>query len=235
MTSPMASKSTAETTLLAGILPSGTESAEVFGSECDGGELFPAEAVLVAEATQKRQREFAAVRVCARLALARAGIRPVPLIPGPSGAPQWPAGVVGSMTHCDGYRAAAVGRTDTFAAIGIDAEPHDVLPAGVLARVACQSERSALARLRARAPEFCWDRILFSAKESVFKAWSPMTGRRLGFMEAQVDLDMSGAFAVRLLAAGPVVGGRRIHALRGRLAVGRGLVVTAVTVPSGSP
>src|SRR5258708_4350783 len=117
MASPMASESAAETILLAGILPSGTESAEVFGGECDDGELFAAEAVLVAGASQKRQREFTGARVCARLALARAGIRPAPVIPGPSGAPQWPAGMVGSMTHCDGYRGAAVGRAETFAAI----------------------------------------------------------------------------------------------------------------------
>jgi 4'-phosphopantetheinyl transferase EntD len=238
MARPMASGSAAETLLLAGILPSGTESAEAFDGDCDGGELFPAEADVVAEASQKRRREFTGVRVCARLALARAGIRPAPVIPGPSGAPQWPAGMVGSMTHCDGYRGAAVGRAETFAAIGIDAEPHDVLPAGVLARVACESERRALAGLRAQAPEICWDRILFSAKETVFKAWSPMTGRQLGFADAEVDLEpdsTSGVFVARLLVAGPVVGGRPIDAFQGRWTVGRGLVVTAVTVPASSP
>jgi 4'-phosphopantetheinyl transferase EntD len=235
MAGVMASGSAAEPVLLAGILPPGIESAEVFGGDCDDGQLFPAEATLVAEATQKRRREFTGVRVCARLALARAGIRPAPIIRGPSGAPQWPAGMVGSMTHCYGYRGAAVGRAEAFAAIGIDAEPHDELPAGVLARVARESERTVLDGLTARAPGFCWDRILFSAKESVFKAWSPMTGRRLGFTDAQVDLDTSGAFAARLLVAGPVVGGRRIDAFSGRWVVGRGLVVTAVIVPANSP
>jgi len=234
MTSPMASAPAAEPGLLAGILPPGTGSAEVFGGECDDGELFPAEADLIAGASRKRRQEFTGVRVCARLALARAGIRPAPIIPGLSGAPQWPAGMVGSMTHCAGYRAAAVGRAGTFAAIGIDAEPHDALPAGVLARVACESERTALARLRARAPGFCWDRILFSAKESVFKAWSPLTGHRLAFMEAEVGLHPSGTFAARLLVAGPVVGGRRISPFSGRWVVGHGLVVTAVTVPASS-
>jgi 4'-phosphopantetheinyl transferase EntD len=235
MAGVMASGSTGDPALLAGILPPGAESAEVFGGECDDGELFPSEAELVAKASPKRRREFTGIRVCARLALARAGIRPAPIMPGPSGAPQWPAGMVGSMTHCDGYRAAAVGRAEKFAAIGIDAEPHDALPAGVLARVAREPERTALAELRGRAPAFCWDRILFSAKESVFKAWSPMTGRRLAFAEAEVSLDPSGAFTARLLVAGPVVGGRRIGVFSGRWAVDRGMVVTAVTVPASPP
>ncbi len=196
--------------MLAGILPSGVESAEVFGGECDEGELFPEEAALVAGAT-------------------------APIMPGPSGAPRWPPGIVGSMTHCDGYRAAAVGRADTFAAIGIDAEPDEMLPGSVLPRVASESERTALAGLAAVAPGFCWDRILFSAKESVFKAWFPATGRRLGFSDAEVELLESGSFAAHLLVPGPVVGGRRVATYDGFWAVSRGLVITAVAAPASCP
>jgi 4'-phosphopantetheinyl transferase EntD len=221
--------------MLAGMLPSGVESAEVFGAECDDGELFPEEAALVAGATAKRRREFTGVRVCARLALARAGVQPVPIMPGPSGAPIWPSGIVGSMTHCDRYRAAAVGRADAFAAIGIDAEPHEVLPAGVLPRVAIESERTGLAGLATAAPEFCWDRILFSAKESVFKAWSPATGRRLGFSGAEVVLDVSGSFVAHLLVPDPMVGGRRVATFDGFWSVSRGIVATVVAVPASHP
>jgi 4'-phosphopantetheinyl transferase EntD len=221
--------------MLAKILPSGVESAEVFGGECDDGELFGEEAALVAGATAKRRREFTGVRVCARLALARAGVRPAPIMPGPSGAPLWPSGIVGSMTHCHGYRAAAVGRADAFAAIGIDAEPHEVLPGAVLPRVASESERTGLAGLAAVAPEIRWDRILFSAKESVFKAWSPATGRRLGFAGVEVVLDVSGNFVAHLLVPGPMVGGRRVGTFDGFWAVERGLVATAVAVPASRP
>ena len=181
-------------------------------------------------ASERRRREFTGVRVCARLALARAGIRPAPILPGPSGAPVWPPGVVGSMTHCDGYRAAAIGSSDVFTAIGIDAEPHAPLPDGVLARVASESERAALALLATRAPEFCWDRMLFSAKEAVFKAWSPATGRWLGFTDAELELGQDGWFAARLLEAGPLAGARPLPTYHGFWAVSRGLLVTAVTV-----
>jgi len=224
-----------EPMMLAGMLPSGVESAEVFGAECDDGGLFPEEAALVAGATAKRRSEFTGVRVCARLALARAGVQPAPIMPGPSGAPLWPPGIVGSMTHCDGYRAAAVGRADAFAAIGIDAEPYDVLPGRVLPRVASESERIGLAGLARVAPEFCWDRILFSAKEAVFKAWSPATGRRLGFSEAEVVLDVSGSFVAHLLVARPMVGGRRVGMFGGFWSVSRGIVATVVAVPASHP
>jgi len=218
--------------VLAELLPSSVNSTEVFGDGCDDGELLPEEAALVAGASEKRRREFTGVRVCARLALARAGSRPAPILPGPTGAPLWPSGVVGSMTHCDGYRAAAVGRSEAFAAIGIDAEPHAPLPDGVLARVASESEQITLARLATQAPEFCWDKILFCAKEAVFKAGSRMTGRWLGFTGAEVELVPDGGFAARLLVAGPLVGGRPLTTYHGFWAVGRGVAVTAIALPA---
>lgn len=218
--------------MLAELLPSAVQSTEVFGDGCDDGELLPAEETLVAGASEKRRREFTGARVCARLALARAGFRPAPILPGPAGAPQWPSGLVGSLTHCDGYRGAAVGRTEAFAAIGIDAEPHASLPDGVLAKVASESEQTALAGLARQAPEVCWDRMIFSAKEAVYKAWSPATGRWLGFTDAEVELDPAGMFTARLLVAGPPVGGRPLTTYHGLWAVGHGVVVTAVTVPA---
>jgi 4'-phosphopantetheinyl transferase EntD len=218
--------------VLAALLPSAVSSTEVFGDGCDDGELLPAEAAVIGGASEKRRREFTGARVCARLALARAGIRPAPILPGQAGAPVWPSGVVGSMTHCDGYRAAAIGASEAFAAIGIDAEPDGPLPDGVLAKVASESERAALARLATQAPGPCWDKMIFCAKEAVYKAWSPMTGRWLLFTDAEVEMLASGEFSARLLVAGPLVGGRALTTYRGFWAVGRGIVVTAVTVPA---
>ncbi len=218
--------------LVASIVPLEVFVAEVFGGGCDDAPLFPAEEAVISGAVPKRRREFAAVRACARRALVCAGLEPGPIRSGPSGAPVWPPGVVGSMTHCEGYRACAIGRTEAFSAIGIDAEPHDLLPDGVLPLVASEPERAALAGLAAVAPGLCWERILFSAKESVYKAWFPATGRWLGFTDAELTLDPSGTFAARLLAPGAVVGGRPVPAYHGRWIVGPGLIATAVVVPA---
>jgi len=218
--------------MLAGVVPAGVAVAEVFGEDLDEGGLLPEEEPAIAGAVEQRRREYTAVRVCARLALARAGLPPAAIVPGPSRAPIWPPGVVGSMTHCAGYRGCAVARSEVIAAIGIDAEPHEALPAEVLPTVASRAERAALAALAGADPATCWDRILFSAKESVFKAWFPAAGAWLGFDDAEVVIDRPGTFTARLAVPGPVVGGRPLTGYQGRWLVSRGLIATAVTVPA---
>ncbi|MGI9004614.1 MAG: 4'-phosphopantetheinyl transferase family protein [Streptosporangiaceae bacterium] len=217
--------------VLGAILPSGVAVAEAFGSPDENPDhLLAPERAAVATAAPKRRREFAAVRACARRALAELGVPPAAVLPGPSGEPSWPPGIVGSMTHCAGYRACAVARAGRFAAIGIDAEPHAPLPDGVLAMVTSDSERAALAELAAAVPGACWDRILFCAKEAVYKAWFPATGRWLGFSGADVRIDPGGTFQARLLVPGPVAAGHQVAAYDGRWQVARDLIATAVVV-----
>lgn len=205
----------------------------------DVAPLFPEEAAVVARAVEERRREFATVRACARSAMTTLGVPPQPVLPGERGAPRWPAGVVGSMTHCTGYRAAALARSDDLASLGIDAEPHGPLPDGVLRVVASPAERRHLHELAAREPGVHGDRLLFAAKEAVYKAWFPLTGRWLEFTDADVELTLdsgaepSGRFRARLLVPGPVVDGRSRGHLDGRWAVRHGLVACAVVVPHG--
>jgi 4'-phosphopantetheinyl transferase EntD len=173
------------------ILPAGAVAEEAF-ADPPGLTLYPAEEAVVARAVDKQRREFTTARACARAALARLGVPPGPIVPGPRGAPQWPAGVVGSMTHCDGYRAAVVARHRDLVAIGVDAEPHAPLPVGVLGTVTSAAERAHLTALAVAGSGRHWDRMLFSAKESVYKAWFPLTGRWLGFEDAAVTIDPAG-------------------------------------------
>ncbi|MEU8134754.1 4'-phosphopantetheinyl transferase superfamily protein [Streptodolium elevatio] len=194
-----------------------------------GTELFPEEEAHIDRAVDKRRREFTTVRRCARLALGRLGFAPAPLLPGLRGAPGWPEGVVGSMTHCAGYRAAAVATGAKVLTIGIDAEPAEPLPAGgVLHSVTSELERARLAEYAAAHPEIAWDRLLFSAKEAVYKAWFPLTRRWLGFEEADVAFDPEGGtFTARLLVAD-----RPVDGFTGRWAVAKGIAVTAIAVPA---
>lgn len=131
------------------------------------------------------------------------------------------------MTHCAGYCAAAVARAHEVTALGIDAEEHAPLPEGVLALISLEGERERLAGLRARAGGVHWDRVLFSAKESVYKAWFPLTRRWLGFEQADVDLRPDGTFEVRLLLDGEEPPGAP-RGFAGRWAVGGGLIATAI-------
>jgi 4'-phosphopantetheinyl transferase EntD len=143
---------------------------------------------------------------------------------GAHGEPLWPRGVVGSITHCARYRACAVARETDVRAVGIDAEVHAPLSGGVLEAIASDDERRALA---AHGAGVCWDRLLFSAKEAVYKAWYPLTGRNLGFGDVDVRIDARRrCFHARLL----VEDARLPAELDGRWGVAGGIVATAVVV-----
>jgi 4'-phosphopantetheinyl transferase EntD len=212
------------------LLPATVSAVEAFEDPLDAT-LFPEEEAVVSRAVEKRRREFTTARACARAALAKLGFPPAPILPGLQGAPRWPARVVGSMTHCDGYRAAAVAHRRDLASIGIDAEVHERLPEGVLDIIAIADEQGWLRRLTADQPLVHWDRLLFSAKESVFKAWFPLTLRWLDFSEASVAVHPEGTFTARLLVPGPVVAAGPITQFAGRWLVRDGLALTAIVTP----
>ncbi len=213
------------------ILGPGVSAAETFG-DAAGVVLFPEEEAVVARAVPKRRREFATARACARAALAGLGVPSAPIVPGYRGAPQWPPDVVGSITHCDGYRAAAVALTADVITLGVDAEPDEPLPDGVLELVARPEERAWLEGPGCGAAGPSWDRLLFSAKESVYKAWFPLTGRWLDFGDAVLTFDPAGTFTARLLVPGPAVGDRQVAGFAGRWLVHDGLILTAIVMPA---
>jgi 4'-phosphopantetheinyl transferase EntD len=214
--------------MLAALLPAFVQTVEAFNDPPEA-RLHPEEEVYVARAVEVRRREFTTGRHCAREALRRLGRPPAAIARGERGAPGWPDGVVGSITHCEGYRAAAVARASDLVTIGIDAEPNQPLPNGVLELVALAPERAMLAALAASVPGVAWDRLLFSAKESIYKAWAPLTGTFLDFDGAEVAFDAAaGAFVARLREPGASLVGDSRGELAGRFAVCGGLVVTAI-------
>jgi 4'-phosphopantetheinyl transferase EntD len=214
--------------MLEKVLPAQAACAEAFADPPDVI-LFPEEEQLIAKAAGKRRREFTTARSCAHSALAALGVAPAPILRGADGSPLWPPGFVGSITHCAGYRAAAVARTSDVLTIGLDAEPDQVLPDGVLDHIALPGEHARLRELTAAASGTSWDRLLFSAKESVYKAWFPLTGRWLGFHDADITIDpVAGTFEARLLVTAPAVGGSPLTGFAGRWRASGGLIVTAI-------
>lgn len=218
--------------LVASLLPAGNCVVEETSQDITDVPLFPQEQEVIGNVVQRRRQEFTTVRVCARRALARLGISPAPILPGRRGAPVWPAGVVGSMTHCEGHRACAVALDSDVTAVGIDVEPNAALPDDMLEAISLPSERAVLQRLPATAPRVHWDRLLFSAKESIYKVWSPLTGRWLNFSQADVVLRADGSFSARLLAQGAWVGSQPLAGLTGRWGATESLLATAIAVPA---
>jgi len=193
---------------------------------------LPEEEPLIAKSVAKRRNEFITVRYCARQAMGQLGVAPVPILKGDKGEPCWPDGLVGSLTHCTGFRGAAVGRYGAVRSVGIDAEPHDVLPNGVLDAVSLPSERAELQQLPAG---LHWDRILFCAKEATYKAWFPLTHRWLGFEDAHITFGVdgdgtAGTFESRILIDPTAESGPPLQTLPGRWSVREGLALTAIVL-----
>jgi 4'-phosphopantetheinyl transferase EntD len=209
------------------LLPAAVSAVEAF-DDLPGEPAYPGEEDLIAKAVPGRRSEFVTARRCARQALSVLGFPSQAIGRGPQREPLWPAGVAGSLTHCAGYRAAAVARTADVASLGIDAEPHEPLPAGVGRQVILPAEAEMLDRLAGTHPGTHWDRLLFSAKESVYKTWFPLHGRWLGFEEAQLSVDpAAGTFTAQVLVSPrPVFGGR--------FRVTGGLILTAAWQPGSA-
>ena len=171
-----------------------------------GGELLPAEeATLNPRAVPNRRREFTAGRMCARRALSSLGLPAHPIPAAQNRAPIWPPGTTGSITHTAGYCAAAVTSNPAVRAVGIDAESRTILPHNVRRQICLPDE---LAWCAERPDEDWWPAVFFSAKEVVFKLWSPITGAWLGFHDAHLTIDpragtFEAAIAPALLAKSP--------------------------------
>ncbi len=214
------------------ILPDGVAAAELVNNS-DELPGHPGEEHLITKAVDKRRRDFIGARYCAREALVQLGEEPVAIGKGERGMPLFPRGVVGSLTHCAGYQAAALAHRLRWRSVGIDAEPHDTLPEGVLDSVSLPAERD---WLKAAIPEtgLHLDRLLFCAKEATYKAWFPLTLRWLGFEDAHITFTVdgggdSGTFHSDLLIGGQVVdGGAPLTSFDGRWVITDGLILTAI-------
>lgn len=169
---------------------------------------------IVRHAVPLRKSDFGDARWCAHEALRQWGIAAAssPVLRGLKGMPLFPEGVVGSLSHTEGLRAALVGPDERWRSLGIDVERAVPLPAGVLHSVTSPSERWHLEREAADGidPEVLGT-VLFSAKECVYKSWFPLAGRFLDFDGAEVQLsvghrsgrhagEVQGTWVARLLA-----------------------------------
>jgi enterobactin synthetase component D len=145
---------------------------------------------------RRRQVEFLAGRSCAQRAMAQLDFqgRSAPALTRPGGAPEFPSGLVGSITHAGGFVSAALARTTVTESIGIDSEviASPRRASRVMRRIATAGELDAASRHvdrdRARAVT-----LLFSAKESLFKCLYPQVGRSFDYRDAHVDVAAEGA------------------------------------------
>jgi phosphopantetheine--protein transferase-like protein len=139
--------------------------------------------------------------------------------------------MVGSISHSGACCAAVAARRDAFAGLGLDVERAAPLSEAVAARVCTPRERERLSELAPR-PDADWARIVFSAKESVYKCWYPLARARLRFHDVEVVLDPgAGEFRAALVGGSlPAAAGARRFA--GRFAVADGWIGAGVHLPA---
>jgi 4'-phosphopantetheinyl transferase EntD len=148
----------------------------------DEDALLGEEAASIASAVVGARRASGAARIVARELLAQLGHPRAPLPRSASGAPVWPAGIAGSLAHDDEVAVAAVGRQRDVGSVGIDVEPAVLLPPDMLELIATPNERSKIAADPLRG------KLLFAAKEAVYKAVYPLERAFLEFRDIEVDL-----------------------------------------------
>ena len=148
-------------------------------------DLLPGEKAGTERMVEKRLREFTAGRTAARAALRTLGFPATPLPIGVSRYPVWPKGSVGTISHCKGVCVAAVARTSTTRALGLDVELDVPLEPDLEAMVLTPEERQRLSGVNGE-DRGRLGKLAFSAKESVFKCWHPIEHRWLDFLDATV-------------------------------------------------
>jgi enterobactin synthetase component D len=142
----------------------------------------------IARSVPKRQAEFFFGRWAAREALMQCGVTGFDVGIGASREPVWPPGVVGSLTHCHGYAAAAVAPARELQGIGIDIE-QVAHPQSLEALLAVALDATEMDRLVSSTQGLSTAQLAtlaFSAKESFYKAAFPQVGRFFGFEAARV-------------------------------------------------
>lgn len=173
-------------------------------------------------APRRRDAELAAGRVCARRALERLGEGKVVVGIEPDGAPAWPQGIVGAISHSGGFAVAAVARSSELDGVGVDLMAVRRLADGCANLFCASSELQWLERpSEADRPHRIL--VLFSAKESVQKCARHLLAQLPDMQVIEVNI-----------SPGPERFTARVDGLSGmdwagRYAVEAGLLFSAVT------
>lgn len=162
---------------------------------------FPRTGIDQPKGVAKRQSEFLAGRLCARQALQQlTGYARVPAV-GADRAPCWPSGVVGSISHGDGWAGAVVGRQADWRGLGLDLE-RLLSPARaqrLQASILTPAELQRLAQLPVEQQAWLVS-LTFSLKESLFKALYPLVQQQFYFQDAELlGYDPAGFAQLQLL------------------------------------
>ncbi len=214
---------------LAALFPAGAVAAELEGP-APVSVLSAAEHRSIAHCADKRIRDYTAGRACARRALSELGIEDFSLLAGKDREPLWPASIVGSLTHTDGYAAAVVARQRELQGLGLDCEVIGSVNEELWSRVCTDVE---LSRIRPLPPgeRVRQAALIFAAKEAFYKCQFPLTGDWVGFEDVMIEPEeAAGSGTFRILPLAPLrLGARTLASFHNRFEFRGRWVIAAVT------
>jgi len=150
-------------------------------------DVLEAERPFVKKAVEKRRCEFSAGRTCARQVLRELGCADAPIVQDQNGAPLWPPGIVGSITHSNTYAAAVAADSSQARGLGIDMETVSRVSPAIAGKILTEPEKVCLQN---HPDPFAQQRLLalyFSAKEAIYKCLHPLLQSRIGFEDAFIE------------------------------------------------
>lgn len=191
--------------------------------------LFPEEISAIARAAPRRVATFRAGRACARAALKELGSLDVAIPIGPSGAPVWPSGFVGSITHTNEIAAAVVARSQKVRGLGLDLETDEPFDPAMV-RIVCSPEELANGRPPSDPVNLKRGKLIFVVKEAAYKLYRPLCEAFLEFHDLAVSLDEStNVFRAELVnPQRPALAGSR--AITGVFAKAEGLFIALASL-----
>ena len=150
-------------------------------------DVLEAERPFIKKAVEKRRREFSAGRTCARQALRELGCADAPIVHNQNGAPQWPPGIVGSITHSNTYAAAVAAESSRACGLGIDMETVSRVSPAIAGKILTEPEQACLQQQPNPSAQQRLLALYFSAKEAIYKCLHPLLLCRIGFEDARIE------------------------------------------------
>jgi len=193
--------------------------------------VLPEERVIVEPAVRKRRAEFSAGRVAARAALRALGFPDAPLLPGPDRAPLWPVGVHGTIAHAGDRAVAAVALAGEVPGLGVDLEPDEAVEEDLWSTILTGRELVGL-RDEPAADRGRTVRLVFTAKEALYKCVSSRIRQFLEFGAVEIELDRGARTFAATLRQDPPEGFPALDSLLGRFTFDGGYVISGVWIES---
>jgi 4'-phosphopantetheinyl transferase EntD len=193
--------------------------------------LLPGETVGNVTSVPKRVLEFSAGRAAARIAMSRLGLPPMPVLRADDRAPIWPAGVTGSISHCETACIAVATLDQGIRALGVDIEENTPLPPDHWP-IVCRDEELDWLASQPTALRSLLAKVIFSAKECAYKAQYTISKTLFGFDVMRLSLDIErSTFDAEILVDVPQIG--RGTKWTGKFRQTDAFIVTGISIEKG--